>query len=114
MTKVRQRRISSDMGKVKELLENVPEDKRAFAHLLYNELSFMQKTMTGLKEQVNNEGAVDLFEQGKQKFLREHPALKAYNTTVQRYSLLFKQLVDLLPKDDVDVQDELIDFINGK
>ncbi|WP_309459518.1 hypothetical protein [Bacillus thuringiensis] len=53
-----------------------------------------------------------MFKQGRQVFLREHPALKAYNTTIQSYSRLYKQLVDLLPPTDLKPkEDELIDFI---
>jgi len=104
--------ISTDMKKVKTLLDNVPEQRQPVAQGLYSELVFMQNTMAVLKRQVEEEGAVSMFKQGRQEFLREHPALKAYNTTIQRYSLIYKQLVDLLPKTDEGQQtDPLIDFI---
>ena len=106
--------ISNDMKKVKRLLKEIPEDRQPIAHGLYNELVFMQNTLNTLKEQVETEGAVSMFKQGRQEFLREHPALKAYNTTVQRFSLLYKQLVDLLPQTDKEQRtDALIDFIKG-
>ncbi|MED0665669.1 hypothetical protein P4T04_04975 [Bacillus badius] len=107
--------ISTDMRKVKRLLKEIPEERQPIAQGLYNELVFMQNTLNSLKEQVEQEGAVSMFKQGKQEFLREHPALKAYNTTVQRFSLLYKQLVDLLPPTTGAEQqtDPLIDFIKG-
>lgn len=106
--------ISTDMKKVKQLLKNVPADRQPIAQGLYNELVFMQNTLNTLKEQVGNEGAVSMFKQGAQEFLREHPALKAYNTTIQRYSLIYKQLVDLLPKTDAEqATDPLMDFLKG-
>lgn len=112
MTNSKKLKTSANMRKVKKLLENIPEDKRPIGQELFNELLFMQNTLTDLKEQVNNEGAVDLFEQGKQKFLREHPALKAYMTLLQRYSLIYKQFMDLFPNDSENqAVDELIDFI---
>lgn len=48
-----------------------------------------------------------------EEFLRESPALKSYNTTIQRYSLLYKQLTDLLPPPEVDSKkkNEVLDFI---
>lgn len=107
--------ISTDMRELKKLLKEIPEERQPIAQGLYNELVFMQNTMSKLKEQVEEEGAVSLFKQGAQEFLREHPALKAYNTTIQRYSLIYKQLVDLLPKADEKPQDDpLIDFIDVK
>lgn len=104
--------ISSDMKKLKMILKQIPKDRLPIAQSLYNELVFIQNTLDTLKAQVEEEGPTAMFKQGKQEFLREHPALKAYNTTVQRYSLLYKQLVDLLPPTNViQKEDELIDFI---
>ncbi|PEY30484.1 hypothetical protein COE58_27620 [Bacillus cereus] len=104
--------ISSDMKKLKTILKQIPNDRLPIAQSLYNELVFIQNTLDALKTQVNEEGPTAMFKQGKQEFLREHPALKAYNTTVQRYSLLYKQLVDLLPPTNaIPKEDELIDFI---
>ncbi|CCW05908.1 MULTISPECIES: hypothetical protein [Bacillus] len=106
--------ISSDMKKLKTILKQIPNDRLPIAHSIYNELVFMQNTLDTLKNQVGEEGPTAMFKQGRQEFLREHPALKAYNTTVQRYSLLYKQLVDLLPPAETGQQsDPLIDFIKG-
>lgn len=115
MTKKKKPVISTDMRKVKKLLKDVPEDRRAIAQGLYNELVFMQNTLQDLKEQVEEEGAVSMFKQGKQEFLREHPALKAYNTTIQRYNLIYKQFIDLLPvSEGAEANDPLIEFISQK
>lgn len=88
-------RKKADIEKVVEL---VPEDKRTIAERLAEEMIFMDETLEQLKNEIRKRGAVDEFKQGKQEFLRESPALKAYNTTIQRYSLLSKQLADLMPK----------------
>ena len=106
--------VSKEMKDVKRILKKVPKERKAIAQSLYNEIEFMQNTLAKLREQIEAEGATAMFEQGKQKFLREHPALKAYNTTVQRYSLLYKQLVELLPpttETEENKQDELMEFI---
>lgn len=106
--------VSDDMKKVKQLLKEIPENKQPMAQGLYNELVFMQQTLTELKTKVQEEGAVSLFKQGQQEFLREHPALTAYNKTIQRYNQTYKQLLDLFPETDTKQQsDPLIDFIKG-
>ena len=87
-----------DFAELKKIVALVPKDRRAIAERLADELAFMSKTLQSLRESVAERGAVELFEQGSQRYLRESPALKSYNTTVQRYSLLYKQLIDLLPK----------------
>ena len=97
-----------------KILKQVPEDKKPIAASLIKELTFMALTLDDLKLQVEEGGTVELFKQGKQEFLRESPALKAYNTTVQRYSLLYKQLADLLPKAAQDAQENaLYEFIKA-
>lgn len=105
------KRISTEL---KEIVEKVPEDKKAIAGRLADELTFMHQALTDLKRQIKEHGTVELFQQGKQEFLRENPALKSYNTTIQRYSSLYKQLCDLLPKDQQEEQgDPLLDFIES-
>lgn len=104
--------ISKEMKKLKKILKEVPKDRQPIAKSLFDELLFIEKTLVKLKEQIEKEGPTSMFKQGKQEFLREHPALKGYNTTVQRYSLLYKQLTDLLPPTSEKPKDDpLINFI---
>lgn len=98
-----------------ELLQLIPEEKKPIAKKLITELNFMSSTLAQLRRMVKETGAVELFKNGKQEMLRESPALKSYNTTVQRYSLLYKQLIDLLPKEERKAEvSALYDFINGE
>ena len=105
------------MGKKEELarlVASVPENKRIIAKSLADEITFMDKTLKDLKKEIKKRGVVDEFKQGKQEFLRESPALKAYNTTIQRYSLLSKQFADLLPKqEESDADKALLEFLKG-
>mgnify|MGYP004443531575 CR=1 FL=1 len=97
---------------LKQILEKVPEDKKAIAGRIADELIFMQSTLADLKKQIKEHGTIEHFEQGKQSFLRESPALKSYNMTIQRYSALYKQLTDLLPKEtEVEKSNALYDFL---
>jgi hypothetical protein len=100
------------MAALKRLIKQVPADRKPIADSLFKELTFMEKTLTELKKAIKTEGPVSMFKQGQQQFLRENPALKSYNTTVQRYSLLYKQLTDLLPPSvQPEAFDPLTDFI---
>lgn len=82
----------------KEILAKIPEDKKVIGEKLVEELSFMEKTLASLKRLIDENGEIEHFQQGKQDFLRESPALKSYNTTVQRYSVMYRQLTDLIGK----------------
>lgn len=99
-------------NELKEILEKIPADKKAIAGRLAEEIIFMQETLTDLKKQIKDTGTVEYFVQGKQNFLRESPALKSYNNTLKQYTSVYKQLCDLLPKEDSKpVSNPLYDFI---
>lgn len=102
----------TDLRELNKIINQVPEDKRPVAKQLVSEIKFMAQTMDDLKAKIEEYGTVELFENGKQKFLRENPACKTYNTMVARYSTLYKQLTDLLPKSaPVQPENALLDFI---
>lgn len=103
------KRISTEL---KEILAKIPEDKKAIAGRLVDELIFMQSTLSELKEQIKDKGVIEEFKQGKQEFLRESPALKSYNATLARYSQLYKQLTEMLPKEqEAEKPNAVYDFI---
>lgn len=96
----------------REILEKIPDDKKAIGKKLIEELSFMEKTLASLKRQIEENGELEHFQQGKQDFLRESPALKGYNTTVQRYSVMYRQLTDLMGKtQEAEKSNAVYDFL---
>lgn len=104
---------SKDLRELKKILKLVPQDRKSIAEKLIQRIIFMAGVLDDLQEHIREHGTTDHFKQGVQEFDRESPALKSYNTTIQRYSLLYKQLVDLLPPPEVDdkKKNEVLDFI---
>lgn len=95
-----------------DILRKIPDNKRYIGEKLVTELSFMEKTLERLRIQISETGEVEHFQQGKQDFLRESPALKAYNTTVQRYSVMYRQLADLMGKSaEAEKSNAVYDFL---
>jgi hypothetical protein len=107
---------TKDLRELKKMLKNVPADRIAIGAKIIEEIAFMTRTLAKLKAEVEENGVVDHFKQGSQEFMRESPALKAYNTTIQRYSLLYKQFADLLPKPEPpdNLPDELSKFLENQ
>ena len=100
---------------LKDILKKIPEDKKGVAEKLIDELTFMEKTLKRLRDQIAEYGEVVPFQQGKQNFLRESPALKAYNTTVQRYSVMYRQLTDLMGKSqEAERSNAVLDFLKNE
>lgn len=105
-----------DIRKLKKMLKLVPDDRKAIGEKLMQRITFMAGVLDDLEANIIEYGTISHFKQGKQEFDRESPALKSYNTTIQRYSLLYKQLVELLPKPDVTPKerDQLMDFFKSQ
>lgn len=94
------------------ILERIPDDKKYIGQKLVDELVFMQDTLSQLKQKVKKNGTEEMFIQGKQCFMRESTALKSYNTMVQRYGTLYKQLTDLMPKSiEAEKSNAIYDFL---
>lgn len=91
----RRKTISTDIRQFDAILALVPEDRKLIAEKLVKELVFMAKTLDELRETITTDGAVDVNTQGN---TREAPALKAYTGLIPRYSGLYKQLTDMMPK----------------
>lgn len=96
-----------------DLAAKVAEDRRGVAEALADELEFMTATLADLKAHIRTHGAVEWYENGKQKHWRESPATKAYNAMIPRYAALYKQLVGLLPAEVAEQGDELDEWLKA-
>jgi hypothetical protein len=76
------------------LAESVPTEYSGAAKNLLSEIEFLHTTLGDLKQEIESGGAVIR----TSRTVKENPALRAYNTSIMRYSQLIKQLVDMLPK----------------
>lgn len=104
----------AEQRKLSKIAKNVPEVKRGVADSLVKELSFMAGTLEELRANIEEHGAVEWFKNGSQEMWRESPALKSYSTLIQRYGNLYKQLCDLLPKEEAQkARDDFLDFCGG-
>ncbi len=113
MDKIDKEKIrKKELSKLNKIFKNLPKDKQKLAEGLKQQAAFMVSTLAELQEILDNDGAVDLFEQGEQRMLREHPAAKTYNAMIRNYVAVCKQLFDLLPEDkSKDAADELMAFV---
>lgn len=107
--------IKKEITRLTNLYKDIDRAKRLTAKNLIEEAAFMKSTLKELKSLIDINGPIDEMPQGEYSILREHPALKSYNTMVQRYSTIIKQLMDLLPKEQQkEIDDGFEDFLNDK
>lgn len=108
------RLVQNEMSRLTKLFKDIDRNKRLTAKGLIEEAGFMRITLRELKVEIDKNGPIDEMPQGDYSILREHPALRSYNSMVQRYTTIIKQLTDLLPKEVkvVEEDDGFADFIN--
>lgn len=109
----KEKQIKKEISKLRKLFRALPKEKQKAIEGLIQEAAFMRATLEEARYIIDREGVLELFEQGSQRFLREHPATKVYNTMINRYSAVCKQLFDMVPDADdaKKAEDELIAFV---
>ena len=86
-----------DLQKLNEIVLLVPSERRVIGEKLVAEIAFVYRTLSRLRQEIDEGDLVSVFQQGEQVFLREHPAVKSYTALLPKYASLYKQLNDLLP-----------------
>lgn len=103
-----------NLEKLKIFFEEKDDDKSRLALSLINRAIFLNKTLDDLEKEVKKSGVITTMSQGDYEIERENPALKSYNTTIKNYASLIKQLVDMLPKNISNGDDDDFDaFCDG-
>ena len=108
--------VNREIDRLTRLFADIEKNKRLTAKGLIEEASFMKVTLIELKASIDKNGPIDEMSQGEYSILREHPALKSYNTMVKNYTSIIDKLLGLLPKDVkvVDNDDGFENFINSR
>lgn len=101
--------IKKEITRLTKLYKNIEGNKKEVANGVIQEAAFMRATLGELKVMIDASGPIDEMPQGEYSILREHPAVKIYNTMIQRYTSAIKQLTDLLPKEAPKVEDDGFD-----
>lgn len=91
---------------IEEILKKIPSEKQNEAKLVSQKLIYLEEKLLELQKQIDEQGVVEHFINGKQDFLRESPALASYTKLMKTYDTFYKNLIGLLPKE---VQEEAPD-----
>lgn len=115
--KKRKRLVTNEIRRLTLIFKEVDSKKQRTLKGLIDEAAFMRAALTELKEIIQDEGVIDEMPQGEYSIIREHPALKSYNSTIQRYTTVTEKLLGVLPKDTPKTNDdvtEFFDFLNKR
>lgn len=113
--KAKARMVKAEKKKLNVLLADLAEDKKKVAEGLVDESAFMRATLKQLRDYIDANGIIDEMQQGQYSIMRESPAVRTYNTMVQKYAAVCKQLFDMIPnKGNLPPDDEFEKFRQSK
>lgn len=99
----KEKRIKKEISKLKKIFSGLSETKKKLCESLIENAAFMAVTLEELQKTIKDEGAIGEFTNGNGfGVLQEHPAQKTYNTMINRYASVMKQLIDMLPNAEED------------
>jgi len=107
----KEKRIKKEIKKLNKLFENIASNKKSLIENLINQSAWLSVTIAELEESINEDGLLEVFEQGIQKFQRENSNTKTIISLQKNYLAIIKQLNELLPEETE--QDDVDTFLNG-
>lgn len=88
--------VKSVYDRYKNLLKNCDKTKVEANEDLLKNIAFTIVLLDRLTDKIEKTDVTENFEQGKQKFTRESPAVKSYNATIKSYIQMVKTFNDLI------------------
>lgn len=112
----RDKELKKELKRLKKTFEDLEGRKLKVAFDLCEELASLKVEMKYLKIQYENNGSVDEMPQGNYSILRTSPYFTNYLNAAKTYSSLYKQVLDLYPKEiaqakEVEELDDLQKFL---
>ena len=81
---------------IESLFDKISDEYQEESEILSNQMYFVLETLEDLQKQIREKGTTEKFEQGKQNFIRENPALKSYIQLMKTYDSLYKNILNLI------------------
>ncbi|ENY8560257.1 hypothetical protein ACF12O_003647, partial [Clostridioides difficile] len=108
----KEKKIKQEVSRLKKNYKDLEKEKVKILDGLINEAAFLKISLEGTREILTKEGLTEIFKQGKQEFERERLQVKIYLNFMKLYSSVMKQLIDIIPSDKKqEEEDKLIEFM---
>lgn len=112
----RSKEFNNELKRLRKTFNDLEGHKSEVANDLCEELASLKAEMKYLKIMYEEKGSVDEMPQGNYSILRTSPYFTNYLNATKTYSSLYKQILDLYPKEiaqakEVDELDDLQKFL---
>lgn len=104
---------SKELKRLEKIFKNIRPDKKGTVEKLIENAAFMESQLSSLQKEIKEKGPVSKYQNGENQWgTKKSPEMDVYNTMIKNYTAVIKQLIELLPEDDKNSEDELMDFLN--
>ena len=110
--KISSQSINKYKKELESIFDGVTGKQKKILDIQIERVAFMMAQCDNLEEIIKVEGSIELFKNGAQEMLREHPAMKIYNIMIKNYISIIKQLIDMTPETKQE-KDELLKFLES-
>lgn len=104
--KARDKLVAKEEKRLLEIYKDLPNEKLKVAQGLIKQAARNRVMLNYMWEDIQENGEYDLFQQSQNvpAYERERPIARLYNTRDQSYQRVIKQLTDLLPKENIQIE----------
>lgn len=102
--------MKKDLKELEITFKSMKNDKGRIGLNLIDRAIFLESQLEKLQDVLMNEDIVVEMQQGSYSINRTNPALASYNTTIKNYQSIIKQITELLPHQEISIEDEFDDF----
>ena len=91
-------RIRKENARLLKLYAALPANKLEIVTPLIQNAAFLKVTLEDLQTEINNQGCVDTYQNGKEQSGKKASAeISAYNTSLKNYTTIIEKLDKMLP-----------------
>jgi hypothetical protein len=104
----------TELTKLTAIFENIAEDKRRVVDKLIGNAAFMAEQLELLQNDIKQKGYISEYQNGENQWgTKKSPEIEIYNVMIKNYMAAIRQLTDLLPDDNKQEADELLQYIGS-
>lgn len=101
--------IKKEVAKLTNIFKNLSTGTKNSITNLINEAAFMSVSLSELRKIINEKGYTEIYQNGEnQKGVKKSAEVDIYNSLIKHYMAIMKQLLELLPKSEVAVAENII------
>ncbi|WP_164775359.1 hypothetical protein [Paenibacillus glycanilyticus] len=112
----KEKRIKTELNKLNKQFKDLDDKSKKIVESLIKNAAFMIVTLSDLQQEINLNGIVSIYKNGENQFgTKKSPEVEIYNTMIKNHMSIMKQLTDLIPREQVQSQDDGFDtFVNRR